>query len=113
MSREELNSNPKTNPLLPIITSSAQVADECSNKERAAVIRELTASIVQTAAQFETVRCGPDQEALANTLRRDMATLEQHVRSAAAGNMTQAAMSSHHVQVRRGRDRVGFGHSGI
>lgn len=73
---------------------SEQVADECSNDERARAIRELAADIRASAAKFESARAGAEQDELADILRRQMFELEQHVRSAAAGTMAETAIAS-------------------
>ena len=76
---------------------SEQVADECNNVERAKAIRDLAAAIRASAAKFESTSAGAAQDELAELLRQQMFELEQQVRSAAAGTMSEAAIASNVV----------------
>ena len=68
------------------------MADNCRNGARAQAIRDLARKVKATADKFEATRSGAPQEHLAETLRHDLAVLEQTMRTAVAAAMTDAAL---------------------
>lgn len=76
-----------------VVRISNQVADHCSNQQRADSIRALAKKVRATAEQFESTSRGAAQDTLADTLRRDLASLEQHMRTAVAAAMAEAAIA--------------------
>lgn len=70
------------------------MADNCHNESRAQAIRDLAKKVKATADKFEATHRGAAQEQLAETLRQDLAALEQNMRTAVAAAMTDAAMGS-------------------